>query len=81
MLKLRLPATLAFVIVSAGGALAACDSDGGKTADAGPQDCSYTCVRDSVDDGGPVGDAGVSCPMCADQNGQCPSGCFPISLA
>jgi hypothetical protein len=78
MSKLRLPATLAFVIVSAGGAIAACDSDGGKTADAG-QDCSYTCVPDSSGDGGPMGDAG--CPMCADQNHECPSGCIPLSLA
>jgi hypothetical protein len=80
MSKIRLPATLAFVIVSAGGAIAACDSDGGKTADAG-QDCSYTCVPDSSDDGGPMGDGGVSCPMCADQNHECPSGCIPIGLA
>jgi hypothetical protein len=78
---LQLPATLAFVVVSAGAMVtAACDGGGGKTADAG-QDCRIQCLpSDHFDDGGLVGDAGVTCPTCADEMGECPSGCYPIGL-
>jgi len=79
---LRLPSTLAFVIVSAGAVVgAACDGDG-PHADARPEPCQVTCVSSPFfDDGGLVGDAGVTCPACADELDRCPSGCYPIGLA
>jgi hypothetical protein len=51
--------------------------------DAAPADaherCTIFCIPDQVfDDGGPVIDGGPACPLCADENGHCPSGCRPV---
>ena len=94
MRKLRLAETLAFAVLSAGAVAIAASCDGGDSksdaalsdaavtdgaqADAN-QGCTIFCIPDQVfDDGGPVIDGGPECPLCADENSQCPSGCRPV---
>jgi hypothetical protein len=81
MSKLRLPSTLAFVIVSATAATAAtvaCGGGGDKTDAA--QNCEVICVP-SPEDAGVIADGGVSCPACANLMNECPPGCDPIPIA
>jgi hypothetical protein len=82
MPKLRLPDALAFVVLST---VAACGGDDAgpkpdaSLADGSPSPCQLYCIPSPFyDDGGPVGDAGVECSMCADSHGECPSGCTPV---
>jgi len=81
MRKPRFPATLAFAVVATGAAVTlACGGDD-KVADAaqpadaqvadGPPSCLLFCIPTQAD-------AGVTCPMCADEAGNCPGGCRPV---
>ena len=78
MRKLRLPSTLAFVVVAAGAVaggaaiVASCSDDGD-----GGRNCNVTCI--AIDDAGMAIDAGT-CPACANANSECPAGCTPIPL-
>jgi hypothetical protein len=91
MRTLRLPGTLAFVVLSASAACGGSDPQADAAlsdaaiADAAPADadhgCSIFCIPDQVyDDGGMVADdASVMCPPCADpETITCPSGCRPV---
>jgi hypothetical protein len=80
MAKLSLPRVLAFVVVATGATVSATCGDGepNPTADGG-QDCHYACVRTA--DAGAGGNAGVTCPACANAMHECPAGCDRLGLA
>lgn len=73
--RLRIPVALVVAITGAG--VAGCGDDG-------PTECRLFCVPSDPpppSDAGPVSDAGpapAECPMCSDEQGQCPVECQAV---